>query len=339
MARSRNKQKVFVREYPFDPERQGRHEITEAEVDTLRSYLPDWTPDSPKYGILRDIFIDEFGYSDSGCKGLSFDDVIGILRRRDRKVLRELVDRMKCEVEERMREDRPLRNKQARRVRNVAESVDKLVMDPVKMQHWRKHVGQTLGPGGRIKTEKDWLHVLVGINPKEDIGVLYTILAFCHDDRLRINPILTDKIRKLNPEMCRSPNICVYLRCNIDQMLNIYLCHVMRDLPHNDVLPSEEPSKLQPWNKDDLDYMSCSDAIVKLADNKMTLSTLSKMLTPNGQIHHMRRGRRCRVNIRDFRAYLKVCYGCGLSEELADELLADIETRKKEEHRRKSRKK
>ncbi len=50
-------------------------------------------------------------------------------------------------------------------------------------------------------------------------------------------------------------------------------------------------SKLKeiPWDNNDPDYLFGSYAIVHLADDRISLSKLSKLLTPEGDIRHMRK--------------------------------------------------
>ena len=85
--------------------------------------------------------------------------------------------------------------------------------------------------------------------------------------------------------------------------------------------------------------MPLSEAIVKLADGKPALSTLSKKITPDGSIRYMRRGQRCKIHIGDFREYAQKHYlSDDLAGEIADEYMADIEARAAKE-RKKSHKK
>jgi hypothetical protein len=93
--------------------------------------------------------------------------------------------------------------------------------------------------------------------------------------------------------------------------------------------------KKQSWEDDAVDYMLLSEAIVKFAGNKPAVSTLSKKITPNGSIRYMRRGRRCKVHIGDFREYAQNHYPSDvLAAEIADEYMADIEARKAKERKR-----
>ena len=100
----------------------------------------------------------------------------------------------------------------------------------------------------------------------------------------------------------------------------------------------EKTSKEQPWRDDTVDYMPLSEAIVRLADNKIPLPTLSKKIKPDGPMRYMRKGQRCRVHIADFRQYVKKHYVTSDSAgEIADEYIADIEAGKAAEKTRRNR--
>lgn len=90
------------------------------------------------------------------------------------------------------------------------------------------------------------------------------------------------------------------------------------------------------WDDKNPDYMSLSEAIVKFTDNKLSLPTVSKRLKPNGPVRYMRKGRRCRVHVSDFRKDVKDLYPqLAFSSETADEILADYEAKKAAAKRRK----
>jgi hypothetical protein len=84
------------------------------------------------------------------------------------------------------------------------------------------------------------------------------------------------------------------------------------------------------WNKNDPNYILASEAIVTFTENKLSLSKLSRILTPDGLIRYMRKGRRCKVHIADFRTWTQKEYPPdSVREEIADELLADRAARQK----------
>jgi hypothetical protein len=67
---------------------------------------------------------------------------------------------------------------------------------------------------------------------------------------------------------------------------------------------TEADSKEQPWADDAPEYLSLSEAR-KLIDNKFSLQTLSRLCRPDGEVRYMRKGRRCKVHLADFRMYMK----------------------------------
>ena len=123
-----------------------------------------------------------------------------------------------------------INHSESRNCHKIAEAVDKLVMDPTNMQLWRNQVKNMLKRVEDAESSDVWIGLLIDIDPNKDIAVLYTILAFCHDDHLRMNCIFTDKIKAINPKLCTHPNICVYMTRGLDRMLDIYLRYVARDL-------------------------------------------------------------------------------------------------------------
>ncbi|MHC4461407.1 MAG: hypothetical protein ACYS6W_02270 [Planctomycetota bacterium] len=97
----------------------------------------------------------------------------------------------------------------------------------------------------------------------------------------------------------------------------------------------EKASKEQPWKNNIVDYMLLSEAIATFAGSKPAVSTLSKKITPDGPIRYMRRGRRCKVHIGDFREYAQKHYlSDALAAEIVDEYMADMEARKAKEGKR-----
>lgn len=92
--------------------------------------------------------------------------------------------------------------------------------------------------------------------------------------------------------------------------------------------------KQQAW-KNDADapeYIPNSEAI-KLADDRISISKLGKLLKPNGTMRYMRKGRRCKVHIEDFRKYIKTIKTLGpdmFSEEAFDKFYEGVEARKQE---------
>jgi hypothetical protein len=61
----------------------------------------------------------------------------------------------------------------------------------------------------------------------------------------------------------------------------------------------------RPWADDAAEYLPLSEA-AKLIDGRLSLSTLSKWLTPKGEIRYMRKkGCGCKVHVADFRRYMQ----------------------------------
>lgn len=61
------------------------------------------------------------------------------------------------------------------------------------------------------------------------------------------------------------------------------------------------------WQVDTPDFMFLTKAIKKLAEDKVSVSTMSKILTPDNsrRIRYMRQAQRCKVHIGDFMRYIK----------------------------------
>ena len=61
------------------------------------------------------------------------------------------------------------------------------------------------------------------------------------------------------------------------------------------------------WQVDAPDFMFLTEAIKKLAEDKVSVSTMSRSLTPDNsmRIRYMRQAQRCKVHIGDFMRYIK----------------------------------
>ena len=74
--------------------------------------------------------------------------------------------------------------------------------------------------------------------------------------------------------------------------------------------------KEKPWDNNNPDYTTASDAIIFIANNQVSSSKLSKLLTPNGSIRYMRKKgpqpngqrttSRLKVHKDDFKRWVKV---------------------------------
>lgn len=62
-------------------------------------------------------------------------------------------------------------------------------------------------------------------------------------------------------------------------------------------------SKQIPWIENTPDYLLLTKAIPRLADGGIPLKTLGKTLIPTGPMRYMRKGKRCKVHIGDFRQW------------------------------------
>jgi len=81
----------------------------------------------------------------------------------------------------------------------------------------------------------------------------------------------------------------------------------------------------QPWSDDDWDYMFLSDAIARLADGGITVKNASKQITESGPVRFMRKGRRCKVRMGDFRRWWQAR---PVTDAVIDRQLEEAEKRK-----------
>ena len=89
-----------------------------------------------------------------------------------------------------------------------------------------------------------------------------------------------------------------------------------------------------PWSDNAPEYLPNSEA-VKLAEGRLEVKELYRLLTPDGAIHYMRKGHRGKVHLQDFRRYLTNHPDLEsditeLPAELVDKALSGIATRKAE---------
>jgi len=94
--------------------------------------------------------------------------------------------------------------------------------------------------------------------------------------------------------------------------------------------------QLQPWNDKATEYMNNSEAVVTFTKSKLPLPKLSKILKPDGPIRYMRKGRRCKVHIGDFRklseniVYKRYFLSDKVLNEYVDEVMSCREAEKEE---------
>ncbi len=134
----------------------------------------------------------------------------------------------------------------------TAKKVDELVRSPTIMQHWRQKITSTF-ERQEVRNVKNSVEVdnvlwkwLDNLNLDTHIDVLYTLLAFCHDDWLRINRIVTNEHKEQSPLLCEYPNRCIYRRRGIPQVLDVFLSYVKRDIEVKtdlDLKPAETGQK------------------------------------------------------------------------------------------------
>ncbi|MCX5638877.1 MAG: hypothetical protein NTX52_14465 [Planctomycetota bacterium] len=153
----------------------------------------------------------------------------------------------------------------------IAKQVDELVGNPATMERWRLNVEATFRRPEVVKIkdyividkppfEKHtasynqwvaiqqeirnvWFKWLRSLDPHTHIDVLYTLLAFCHDDFLRINCIVTDELKKQAPLLC--DQMTIYCVNGIPNSLDIYLSYVERDLAAQQDLQRQQPKEAE----------------------------------------------------------------------------------------------
>lgn len=173
----------------------------------------------------------------------------------------------------------------------------------------------------------------------------YTRLSILYDKALQgdgaLDPLTTNI---LDPEDKDNPNYVENVWITIDDKWQSWRVVLNDDLECVKAkllaIEARGGKKEQPWDENNPDYMSASDAVAKLADGKISLSEISKRITPDGNVHYMRRGHRRRVHIGDFISFIKKEYPHlaikpEVLDKYTDEYLADIETRKAKQRNRK----
>lgn len=139
----------------------------------------------------------------------------------------------------------------------------------------------------------------------------------------QVNTVLCEKISEYNNDLVMGilPDTCLLQMVAMKKHLKMSL-----DQYHEN--DSKTQTMIVEWNDDCPEYIPNADA-VKLCEGKISLSLLSKRLTPDGNIRYMRKGQRCKVHVQDFRRFALT-----LQEEITDEkidsYLKGVEERKKE---------
>ena len=93
-------------------------------------------------------------------------------------------------------------------------------------------------------------------------------------------------------------------------------------------------TKQVPWSDDAAEYLPNTEA-VKLSADVLNLKRLGGLLKPNGPMRYMRKGRRTKVHLQDFRQYIRTLGSTDISDDTVDEFLKGVEARKEEERAKK----
>ena len=91
---------------------------------------------------------------------------------------------------------------------------------------------------------------------------------------------------------------------HILQMFGSVLAEIREATAPKPPVAPEKKSRELPWREVADEFLPLLEA-TKLVDGRITLPTLSKLLVPDGQMRYMRKGRRCKVHLTDFRNYMK----------------------------------
>jgi hypothetical protein len=176
----------------------------------------------------------------------------------------------------------------------IAKQIDELASNPANMERWRQKIALTferpevvkikdptvvvIKPSKVIKegtkegttpykqwqASRDEVDVLLqkwldDLDPKTDIDILYSLLAFYHDSRLPIRHIVDDGLKKQSPVFYEwmslyyargiliRPNMAIFPsqgeQCTVEQCLDVYLSHVKADLAGKKPEETEQKGK------------------------------------------------------------------------------------------------
>ncbi len=188
----------------------------------MRWEIRDWTLSTPRYGEIKYILKNQCNFTSKDCEELSFRDIVAIFKRQLNAKRQLMFTNLRQSIKHDSRQ-----KEQFRQVREVAEAVDRLIMEPATMQKWREQVKTGLR---KFKKDKDLKEALIDANPINETAQFYTIIALCHDDQLRVNPIITEELKAFSPKLCSYPQICAYMTTGFESMLKLYLGYVVRNL-------------------------------------------------------------------------------------------------------------
>ena len=93
-----------------------------------------------------------------------------------------------------------------------------------------------------------------------------------------------------------------------------------------------------PWNDDDINYIPLKDAVNLANNDSITIKKMSGLLEdPKFPVHHMHKGRRCKVHLAEFKTWLGYAQSGKITDKAIEKHLKGIE-RRKEEAKQKTRK-
>ncbi len=84
------------------------------------------------------------------------------------------------------------------------------------------------------------------------------------------------------------------------------------------------------WNDDDTNYIPLKDAVNLANDDSITVKKMSGLLKkdPKFPVHHMHKGRRCKLHFAEFRAWLEHAQHGKITDKVIEQYLKGVERRK-----------
>jgi len=137
---------------------------------------------------------------------------------------------------------KPINQKQQVNYLNIAKKVDGLIRDPQTMRYWRQKATSALNRS-EIQRLEDLEHLFRDrdLSMDTDIEILYALLAYGHDDLLRINYIIPDFEKVCYPH----PRSLQTMYHRAENSLDIYLAYVERDLAAQQDLQRQQPKEAE----------------------------------------------------------------------------------------------
>lgn len=87
-----------VKKYPFNPKKKDWYFFSQKEEEVLRLLIPGWTEYDPMFATLKDIFIEEYGYSYPDYVNMTFPEIVEVVKRRRSEDIPSEIARIKSEV-------------------------------------------------------------------------------------------------------------------------------------------------------------------------------------------------------------------------------------------------